>query len=176
MIRLRRATRRPIRPGSTMMTRHAVSTLAALVLRTRLGTMFIAHGLLKFFVFTPPGTAQFFELLGLARRARLRDLRGRAGRRGPADRRHLHAHRSHSRSSRSCSARLWVHMATAGFSAPPNGGWEYPAFLGSPRSSSALLGDGAHRSRRLPSARASASAARSRTARRRITSTRRRCS
>jgi putative oxidoreductase len=38
---------------------------AALVLRVSLGTMFIAHALLKYFVFTLPGTAQFFASLGL---------------------------------------------------------------------------------------------------------------
>ena len=38
---------------------------AALVLRLSLGTMFIAHALLKYFVFTLPGTAQFFASLGL---------------------------------------------------------------------------------------------------------------
>ncbi len=38
---------------------------AALLLRLALGTMFVAHALLKLFVFTLPGTAQFFESLGL---------------------------------------------------------------------------------------------------------------
>ena len=39
---------------------------AALVLRVTLGVMFIAHSLLlKYFIFTLPGTAQFFESLGL---------------------------------------------------------------------------------------------------------------
>lgn len=38
---------------------------AALLLRTGLGAMFIAHALLKYAVFTLPGTAQFFESLGL---------------------------------------------------------------------------------------------------------------
>jgi putative oxidoreductase len=38
---------------------------AALLLRLSLGTMFVAHALLKFFVFTLPGTAQFFASLGL---------------------------------------------------------------------------------------------------------------
>ncbi|MEM7777552.1 MAG: DoxX family protein [Pseudomonadota bacterium] len=37
----------------------------AFVLRLTLGTMFLAHGLLKLLVFTPAGTAQFFESLGL---------------------------------------------------------------------------------------------------------------
>ena len=38
---------------------------AAAVLRTGLGVMFIAHALLKYFVFTLPGTAKFFQSLGL---------------------------------------------------------------------------------------------------------------
>ena len=37
----------------------------ALLLRLGLGVMFIAHALLKYFVFTLPGTAQFFGSLGL---------------------------------------------------------------------------------------------------------------
>jgi len=36
----------------------------ALLLRASLGVMFIAHALLKFFVFTLPGTAKFFVALG----------------------------------------------------------------------------------------------------------------
>ncbi|HXX85247.1 MAG TPA: DoxX family protein [Casimicrobiaceae bacterium] len=35
------------------------------LLRTGLGTMFIAHALLKYYVFTLPGTAQFFQSIGL---------------------------------------------------------------------------------------------------------------
>src|SRR5512134_155838 len=38
---------------------------AALLLRLSLGTMFVAHALLKVFVFTVPGTVQFFQSLGL---------------------------------------------------------------------------------------------------------------
>lgn len=38
---------------------------AALLLRVSLGVMFIAHALLKYFVFTMPGTVGFFESLGL---------------------------------------------------------------------------------------------------------------
>src|SRR5262245_23253354 len=37
----------------------------AFVLRVTLGAMFVAHALLKYFVFTLPGTAQFFGSLGL---------------------------------------------------------------------------------------------------------------
>lgn len=38
---------------------------ALLVLRVTLGILFLAHGGMKLFVFTPAGTAQFFESLGL---------------------------------------------------------------------------------------------------------------
>jgi putative oxidoreductase len=38
---------------------------AALMLRLALGTMFIAHALLKILVFTPAGTAGFFASLGV---------------------------------------------------------------------------------------------------------------
>ena len=42
------------------------TNLAALLLRMALGAMFLAHSLLlKLFVFTLPGTAQFFTTLGL---------------------------------------------------------------------------------------------------------------
>lgn len=37
---------------------------AALVLRVILGVMFLAHGLTKLLVFTPAGTAGFFESIG----------------------------------------------------------------------------------------------------------------
>ena len=38
--------------------------IAALILRVSLGTILIAHGLLKVMVFTLPGTAQFFASVG----------------------------------------------------------------------------------------------------------------
>ncbi|MEX6674549.1 DoxX family protein [Pseudomonas sp. W2Oct36] len=37
---------------------------AALIMRVALGLMFIAHGLTKVLVFTPAGTAGFFESIG----------------------------------------------------------------------------------------------------------------
>lgn len=37
---------------------------AALVLRLGLGTLFLAHGLMKVFVFTIPGTVGYFESIG----------------------------------------------------------------------------------------------------------------
>jgi len=47
------------------MTTQTTTPYAALVLRLGLGTMFIAHALLKIFVFTPEGTVGFFGSLGI---------------------------------------------------------------------------------------------------------------
>ena len=43
----------------------ATAPYAILVLRIALGSLFLAHGCLKVFTFTLPGTAQFFESVGL---------------------------------------------------------------------------------------------------------------
>jgi putative oxidoreductase len=43
----------------------ATAPYAILVLRISLGLLFLAHGCLKVFTFTLPGTAQFFESVGL---------------------------------------------------------------------------------------------------------------
>ena len=47
------------------MTNEIAVGYAALALRLSLGTMFIAHALLKVLVFTMPGTVGFFESVGL---------------------------------------------------------------------------------------------------------------
>ena len=46
------------------MTDDKAASYAALLLRLTLGTALVAHGALKVFVFTVPGTVQFFESLG----------------------------------------------------------------------------------------------------------------
>jgi putative oxidoreductase len=47
------------------MTDRTLELYAALLLRVSLGTVFVAHALLKILVFTPAGTVAFFETLGL---------------------------------------------------------------------------------------------------------------
>ena len=47
------------------MTNQNTAPYAALILRVSLGVLFLAHGALKLFVFTPAGTVGFFESLGL---------------------------------------------------------------------------------------------------------------
>ncbi len=120
---------------------------AAFALRISLGVMFIAHALLKLFVFTLPGTAQFFQSLGLP---------------GPL------AYVTFAAeviggvlliagvTTRWVAAALipillgatWAHAGNGWVFSAPKGGWEYPAFLSIAALVQALLGDGAFALRR----------------------------
>lgn len=115
---------------------------AALVLRMTLGVMFIAHSLiLKHFMYTLPGTAQFFESIGLpgvlAYLTFWAELLG-----GIA----LVA----GFATRWVSLALipiligaaWVHIGNGWVFSATNGGWEYPVFLIAASLVQALLGDG----------------------------------
>ncbi len=115
---------------------------AAFALRVALGVMFVAHALLKYYVFTLPGTVKFFEGLGLpgplAYVTFLAELVGGAlillgiG-------------------TRYVAAALipillgaaWAHAGNGWVFSAPNGGWEYPVFLAVASGALALLGDGA---------------------------------
>jgi putative oxidoreductase len=115
---------------------------AALVLRVSLGVMYIAHSLvLKYFTFSLPGTAQFFESLGLpgalAYFTFWAELIGGvllvAG-----------------IGTRAVALALipvlvgatWVHAGNGWVFSAANGGWEYPAFLIAASLVLALLGNG----------------------------------
>lgn len=115
---------------------------AALALRVSLGVMYIAHSLvLKHFTFTLPGTAQFFESLGLpgvlAYLTFWAELIGGvlliAG-----------------IGTRFVALALipllvgatWVHAGNGWVFSAANGGWEYPVFLIAASLVAALLGDG----------------------------------
>jgi len=116
----------------------------ALILRVALGALLLAHFALKFFVFTPTGTAQFFGSIGLppalayltmlvelvagvalilgvwARLAALAAVPVLIG------------------------AVIFVHLGNGFFFSAPNGGWEYPAFWAVALIVQALVGDGAY--------------------------------
>jgi putative oxidoreductase len=115
---------------------------AALVLRVTLGVMFIAHSLiLKHFTYTLPGTAQFFESIGLPGAlayvtfwAEL--LGGIALVAGFATRWVALA------LIPILVGATWVHIGNGWVFSAANGGWEYPVFLIAASLVQALLGDG----------------------------------
>ncbi|NOZ11166.1 MAG: DoxX family protein [Gammaproteobacteria bacterium] len=119
------------------------ANIAALLLRISLGTMFVAHALLKIFVFTLPGTVQFFASVGLpgglayvvvamelggglllitgtgVRVVSLALLPVLLG-------------------------ALYVHAGNGWMFSSANGGWEYPAFLAAATVVQTLLGAGSY--------------------------------
>jgi putative oxidoreductase len=116
---------------------------AALLLRLALGTMFVAHALLKLLVFTMPGTIQFFQSLGLP--AALAYFTVAAELVGGVL-------LILGIGTRWVAAALvpvllgaaWVHLGNGWLFTAPKGGWEYPVFLAVAAIVQALLGDGAY--------------------------------
>jgi putative oxidoreductase len=116
---------------------------AALLLRLSLCVMFLAHSLwLKLFVFTLPGTAQFFASIGLPPALAYivfaaEAIGGVALILGIA--------------TRAVALALipvllgatWAHAGNGWLFTNANGGWEYPLFLTLATAVQALLGDGA---------------------------------
>lgn len=117
---------------------------AALLLRVTTGALFLLHGGLKLFVFTPAGTAGYFQSIGLPGplaylTIAVEILGGLA-----------------------LIAGLWTrwvslalvpvllgaawfgHASNGFFFNAPNGGWEYPVFWAVVMAALALLGDGAY--------------------------------
>jgi putative oxidoreductase len=117
---------------------------AALLLRVSLGVLFLAHAGLKFFVFTPAGTAKFFASVGMpAELAYLvipaEVLAGVALILGVWTRAVALA-----AMPILLGAIFTVHGPAGFFFTNPHGGWEYPAFWTVALLVQALLGDGAY--------------------------------
>lgn len=114
-----------------------------LALRVTTGALFLFHGLVKLFVFTPAGTAGYFESIGLpGALGYLTMLVEIAG--GLALILGI--------KTRIVSAALvpvllgaaWFGHGSAGFNwSNPNGGWEYPVMWAVVQAALAALGDGA---------------------------------
>jgi putative oxidoreductase len=114
---------------------------AALLLRVALGTMFIAHALLKYYVFTLPGTAQFFQSLGLpAALAYATFWAELAG--GIAILAGLFSRWASLALLPLLLGAAWAHAGNGWVFTAPNGGWEYPLFLAFAAAAQSLLGDG----------------------------------
>lgn len=116
--------------------------LGITVLRVSLGTMWVAHALLKLLVFTLAGTAQFFASVGipdfLAYPVFLAELLG-----GIALVLGLYARQAALILVPVMAAAAWVHIPNGWVHTTPGGGWEYPVFLIAASLSLWLLGDGA---------------------------------
>ena len=125
--------------------------LGALALRLTLGTMFLAHALLKIFVFTVPGTVQFFGSLGLpAAFAYLTIAAELLG--GVALLLGVYARYVAIALVPVLIGATWAHFGNGWVFSAANGGWEYPAFLTIAAVVQFLVGDGAFALRRSEAA------------------------
>ena len=123
------------------------TSLGLLLLRLSLGLMYLAHAGLKLFVFTLPGTAQFFASVGfagfLAYPVFAAELLG-----GLALVFGIYARQVSLALVPVMAAAAWVHLPNGWVHTSPNGGWEYPVFLTVASIVLWLLGDGAWAARR----------------------------
>ena len=117
------------------------------LLRVSLGVMWIAHASLKWFVFTLPGTAKFFESVGvpgfLAYPVFAAELLG-----GLALVFGLYARQASLALVPIMAVAAWVHLPNGWAHTSPGGGCEYPVFLIVVSVAVWLLDDGAFVSRR----------------------------
>jgi len=134
-----------------MQTLPSSTQLGITVLRVSLGLMWIAHALLKLFVFTLPGTAQYFASIGfagvLAYPVFAAELLG-----GIALLLGIYARQAALGLVPVMAVAAWVHLPNGWVHTSNGGGWEYPVFLIVVSLALWLQGDGAAalaRSRRL---------------------------
>lgn len=119
------------------------ASYAAFILRISLGSMFIAHALLKLLVFTLPGTVQFFTSVGLpgvlAYIVFVAELIG-----GLMLITGCYSRWASLMLIPVLLGAAFVHWPNGWIFSNPNGGWEYPVFLTAMAVVQALLGDGAY--------------------------------
>jgi len=124
-----------------MQTQNPAHSYAAALLRVALGVMWLSHALLKIFVFTLPGTVQFFEGAGLAGWMAypvvICELAG-----GAALLLGVYARQAALGLLPIVLVATWVHVPNGWVFTASGGGWEYPAFLSIACIVQWLLGDG----------------------------------
>ncbi len=127
----------------------STSPYGATLLRVALGVMWVAHALLKLFVFTLPGTAAFFASVGLpgilAYPVFTAEIIG-----GGALILGIYARHTALLLLPIMMVATWVHLPNGWVHTSPNGGWEYPASLSVVSLVVWLLGDGAYALRQSP--------------------------
>jgi putative oxidoreductase len=125
----------------------ATAQYGATLMRMSLGIMWVAHASLKWFVFTLPGTARYFDSIGiagfLAYPVFAAELIG-----GLALVFGIYARQASIALVPIMVVAASVHWANGWVHTSPGGGWEYPVFLIAVSLAVWLLGDGAFALRR----------------------------
>ena len=123
--------------------------LGALLTRVTLGSILLAHGALKIFVFTIPGTVGFFESLGLPAIVAYLIIFGEvAG--GTALILGLYPRLVALLSLPILVGAAWVHLGNGWLFSNEGGGWEFPVLLIVLAVVVAIQGAGSFAIRRLP--------------------------
>ncbi|MCI2395017.1 DoxX family protein [Aliiroseovarius sediminis] len=131
------------------MTFESNTNIGATLTRLSLGAVLLAHGLLKLFVFTLPGTVAFFAGLGLpAIAAYLTVFAEVVG--GVAILAGLYTRLAALLSLPVLIGSLWAHIGNGWLFSGEGGGWEFPALLVALAVAVAIQGGGAFALRRLP--------------------------
>jgi len=131
------------------MTQQNELNYGAFIIRVSLGVVLLAHGLLKVFVFTIPGTVGYFDSLGLpAITAYLVIFGELAG--GAALVAGLYSRLVAALSLPILIGSVWAHAANGWLFSAPNGGWEFPLLLVALAVAVTVQGGGAFALRKLP--------------------------
>ena len=131
------------------MTQETQSEYGAFITRLAFGSILLAHGLLKVFVFTLPGTVGFFESLGLPAIVAYLTVFGEiAG--GIAILLGLYTRLAAALSLPILLGALWAHAGNGWVFSNDGGGWEFPLLLVVLGIVVALNGNGAYALRKLP--------------------------
>ncbi len=128
---------------------------AALILRVASGALFVAHGLMKVFIFTIPGTVGYFESLGLPGFMAYLTILAEVGG-GIALMLGVGTRAVSLALIAVLLGAVWVHSGNGWVFSSEGGGWEFPLFWAIVQGVIALLGSGAYALK--PSARALATA------------------
>lgn len=126
----------------------AHSQYGALVMRLSLGTVLLAHGLLKVFVFTIPGTVGFFESLGLPAIVAYLTIFGEVVG-GAAIILGLYTRLAALLSIPLLLGATWVHIGNGWVFSNEGGGWEFPAYLVATAFAVVMLGSGPYALKKL---------------------------
>lgn len=131
------------------MTQQNELNYGAFIIRVSLGVVLLAHGLLKLFVFTVPGTIGFFDSLGLPAIAAYLVIYGELFG-GAALILGLYSRLVAALSLPILIGSVWAHAANGWLFSAPNGGWEFPALLVALAVAVTVQGGGAFALRKLP--------------------------